>query len=103
MSSDIYSPLMYKPVMNSVAQHLPKRIYLDVCALCRPFDDQQQIRIRLEAIAVELILATIRQTKLQMIVSPVHIVEINAITIAEEREQLLILLQELGLLYEYNL
>jgi hypothetical protein len=24
----------------------PKRVYLDVCALCRPFDDQAQMRIR---------------------------------------------------------
>ena len=27
---------------------LKKRIYLDVCMLCRPFDDQDQMRIRLE-------------------------------------------------------
>ncbi|MCX6050255.1 MAG: hypothetical protein NT075_34590 [Chloroflexi bacterium] len=86
-----------------MSQPVLKRIYLDVCAICRPFDDQQQLRIRLETIAIELILATIRQTRLQLIVSPVHRVEINGITIAEEREQLLILLQQLGLSYEYNL
>lgn len=32
-------------------------IYLDVCCLNRPFDDQTQERIRLEAEAVRLILA----------------------------------------------
>src|SRR5262249_23632996 len=32
------------------------RIYLDVCCLNRPFDDQRQERIRLEAEAVLLIL-----------------------------------------------
>jgi hypothetical protein len=32
------------------------RIYLDVCCLNRPFDDQRQERIRLEAEAVPLIL-----------------------------------------------
>ena len=32
------------------------RIYLDVCCYCRPFDDQRQERIRLEAEAVLLIL-----------------------------------------------
>lgn len=74
-----------------------------MCALCRPFDDQHQIRIRLETIAIQLILATVRQNQLQLIVSPVHRLEINAITIAEEREQLLILLQQLGLPHEYNL
>jgi hypothetical protein len=25
-----------------------RRVYLDVCTLCRPFDDQTHIRIRLE-------------------------------------------------------
>jgi hypothetical protein len=33
-----------------------KRIYLDVCCLNRPFDDQRQDRIRLEAEAIERIL-----------------------------------------------
>ena len=33
------------------------RVYLDVCALCRPFDDQAHMRIRLETEAVQLILA----------------------------------------------
>ena len=34
--------------MNPDAPFGLKRIYLDVCALCRPFDDQHQVRIRLE-------------------------------------------------------
>lgn len=33
-----------------------KRVYLDVCCLNRPFDDQSQERIRLEAEAILLIL-----------------------------------------------
>ena len=32
------------------------RIYLDACCLNRPFDDQTQIRIRLEAEAVLMVL-----------------------------------------------
>jgi hypothetical protein len=36
-----------------------KRIYLDVCCLNRPFDDQDQDRVRLEAEAVKLILLRI--------------------------------------------
>ena len=36
-------------------------IYLDVCVLSRPFDDQQQLRIRLETDAVNLILSQVRQ------------------------------------------
>lgn len=35
------------------------RVYLDVCCLQRPFDDQRQSRIHLEAEAVKLILARI--------------------------------------------
>lgn len=30
------------------------RLYLDVCCLQRPFDDQRQVRIHLEAEAVKL-------------------------------------------------
>ena len=33
-----------------------KNIYLDVCAFCRLFDDQSYLRIKLETIAVNLIL-----------------------------------------------
>lgn len=80
-----------------------KHVYLDVCALCRPFDDQQQVRIRLETSAVELILNHIRQAKLALIVSPAHQIEIEAITEREERQHLLLLLQELSLSFEYNL
>jgi len=32
-------------------------IYLDVCTLCRPFDDQSFLRIRLETDAVNLIMS----------------------------------------------
>ena len=35
---------------------MPKSIYMDVCALSRPFDDQRYPRIRLETEAVNLIL-----------------------------------------------
>ncbi|MBA2645801.1 MAG: PIN domain-containing protein [Pyrinomonadaceae bacterium] len=35
------------------------KIYLDVCSLQRPFDDQRQARIRLEAEAVKLIIARV--------------------------------------------
>jgi len=82
---------------------MPKRVYLNVCALCRPFDDQHQVRIRLETSAVELILAHVRQTELELIVSPVHEWEINAVSDMEERKQLLPLLEELGTSGEFDL
>jgi len=37
-----------------------KRLYLDVCTLCRPFDDQNMMRIRLETDAFYLILRNIQ-------------------------------------------
>jgi len=30
-------------------------LYFDVCTLCRPFDDQQQLQIRMETDALYLI------------------------------------------------
>ena len=56
--------LCYSFAMSESDQSTAKNVYLDVCALCRPFDDQQQVRIRLETSAVELILAHVRQTDL---------------------------------------
>lgn len=74
----------------------PKQVYLDVCALCRPFDDQSQMRIRLETEAIQLILSHVRSKGLTLLVSPVHIAEITAIEDGAEREHLLTLLQQIG-------
>src|SRR3972149_6633539 len=73
-----------------------RRVYLDVCALCRPFDDQSVVRIRLETAAVELILDHVRQGEIEMIVSLAHDVEISATADLEERAQLVSLLEEIG-------
>jgi hypothetical protein len=54
-------------------------VYLDVSALCRPFDDQNQMRIRLETDAVMLILGHVRSKALTLVVSPTHDVEVQAI------------------------
>lgn len=72
------------------------RIYLDVCALSRLFDDQVQARIRLETEAVKLILSHVRTGDLKLIVSPAHTVEIAAIKNLEERESLKRMLEEVG-------
>jgi predicted nucleic acid-binding protein len=80
-----------------------KRVYLDVCALCRPFDDQYQLRIHLETSAVGLILSHVRQAEIGLIVSPVHELEISAIPDLEERGQLLLLLEELGTWGEFHM
>ena len=73
-----------------------KRVYLDVCALCRPFDDQTQMRIRLETEAVQLILSYVRAEDLVLFVSPVHDVEIAVIPDLTEREHLMTLLKQIG-------
>ncbi len=72
------------------------RVYLDVCALSRLFDDQVQARIRLETEAVKLILSHVRASHLKLIVSPAHLVEIAAIKNLEDRESLKRILDEIG-------
>ena len=73
-----------------------RRIYLDVCALCRPFDDQAQMRIRLETDAVQLILSHVHAGNLTLAVSPAHDIEISAIDDLTEREHLLSMLRQFG-------
>jgi len=62
-----------------------KVIYLDVCTYCRPFDNQDALRIRLETEAFYLILQHIQHNHYQSVVSPVHLKEIEAISVIEER------------------
>lgn len=62
-----------------------KTLYLDVCTYCRPFDNQDALRIRLETEAFYLILQHIQQNHYSSVVSPVHIKEIDAIENIEER------------------
>jgi len=75
----------------------PRRVYLDVCALCRPFDDQSHIRVRLETEAVQLILSHVRAENLALIISSVHDVEIAAIDDTAERIRLQVMLEQIGL------
>jgi len=75
---------------------MPKSIYIDVCALSRPFDDQAYMRIKLETEAVNLILLKIKEGKLKLLFSPVHVIEIEAISDTFERIELQTVLNELG-------
>lgn len=68
------------------------RIYLDVCTLCRPYDDQNLMRIRLETDAFYLILQHIQNGQYTMIVSPVHFREVAAIEETRERTEVTALL-----------
>ena len=71
-------------------------VYLDVCVLNRPLDDQDQMRIRLETDAVHLILGHVRAGDLELAVSPAHHVEVAANPNIARREHVQLLLKELG-------
>ncbi len=73
-----------------------KKIYLDVCTLCRPFDNQSMMRIRLETDAYYLILKSIQDKTFEIIVSPVHFKEVEAIEDIYERIELTVLLNKYG-------
>ena len=49
---------------------MPQPIYLDVCTLSRPFDEQHYLRIRLETEAFNLILSRVRKNDYKLLVSP---------------------------------
>lgn len=69
-------------------------IYLDVSCLNRPFDDQAQTRIRLEAEGVTLILEGIDSGRWRQGSSEVAEIEIAAIEDAERRQRVSALLPE---------
>jgi predicted nucleic acid-binding protein len=79
-----------QPTLKGIAV---KNIYFDVCSLCRPFDDQSFLRIRLETNAVNLILAKVHSKTFQLMASPVHFYEISSITDLSERIQVEMLLE----------
>jgi hypothetical protein len=63
-------------------------LYLDVCTLCRPFDDQSLLRIRLETDSYYLILQAIQDGDYGLLVSPVHLLEVDAIQNLVERNEI---------------
>lgn len=75
---------------------MPIAIYLDVCTLSRPFDEQGYPRIRLETEAFNMILAKVIKGDYKMLISPAHIIEIDAISDSSERIELQMLLRKLG-------
>jgi predicted nucleic acid-binding protein len=73
-----------------------KKIYLDVCTLCRPFDNQNDMRIRLETDAYYLILQAIGNKRYDLIVSSMHLKELESISDIKERIQIIHFLDEFG-------
>ena len=64
-----------------------RRVYLDVCCLNRPFDDQQQDRVHLEAEAVLLILKRCESEEWQWVSSAVVRYEVDNIPSTERRNR----------------
>ena len=62
------------------------RVYLDCCCLQRPFDDQTQSRILIEAEAVALIVAAIRARKITLLNSDALEFEAGRTRDVERRE-----------------
>ena len=82
--------------ISPTTHELRRRVYLDVCALNRPLDDQNQMRIRLEADAVQLILSHVRSRDLVLVISPAHHVEIAANPDPARRQHIESLIAEIG-------
>ena len=70
-----------------------KRIYLDACCLNRPFDDQEQDRIRLESEAIRFILKHIKLGDFKWIGSDVLDYEINQAPDIDKRSEMLLFMQ----------
>lgn len=60
------------------------RVYLDICAIKRPWDDQRQPRVRLESEAVALILNAAAHARIHLIACAVHVAE-NALNPDRDR------------------
>lgn len=88
---------------DATVQQPAKRVYLDVCALNRPLDDQNQMRIRLEADAVQLILSHIRSRALILVISPAHSAEIAANPDVARRQHVESLIAEIGTAADFDL
>jgi predicted nucleic acid-binding protein len=55
-----------------------ERVYLDMCSLKRPFDDQRQPRVREEATAVAAIIVRAEAGEIALVRSAAHLVENDA-------------------------
>lgn len=72
------------------------RIYLNVSCLNRPFDDQEQARIRLEAAAVGMILERVDERRWVHVSSEIARIEIDANPDPKRRARVQLLLPEPG-------
>lgn len=50
-------------------------VYLDLCCLKRPFDDQRSMRIQLETAAIAALIARAERHTIRLVRSPAHVLE----------------------------
>jgi predicted nucleic acid-binding protein len=75
---------------NATGEVMPKlKVYLDNCAYNRPFDDQNDIRIRLESEAKLFIQEQIKDNRIDLVWSSVNDYENNDNPSPEKRERIL--------------
>jgi len=79
-----------------------EKIYLDVCTICRPYDDQCYLRIRLETDAYYLILNYVKSSRFVLMASPVHYYELKSIQNDQERISALSILGNFGVQINCN-
>ena len=65
------------------------KVYLDACCLNRPFDDQSQPRVRLEAEAIALILEKLHHSEWEWIGSEILLHEVGQNPDLENRQRAL--------------
>lgn len=65
------------------------KVYLDACCLNRPFDDQSQPRVRLEAEAISLILEKLHQGEWEWVGSEILLHEVGQNPDLENRQRAL--------------
>lgn len=73
-----------------------EKIYFDICALGRPYDDQQYSRIEMETIAVPMISALVKAGKYSLFFAPIHEFELSRNTDAAERVEIIKFLYNYG-------
>ena len=73
-----------------------KPVYLDVCALGRPYDDQRYPRIAMETLGVVMITTLIKTGIYRLYYSPVHLDELSRNTNDAERMEIIKLLHGYG-------
>ena len=78
------------------------KLCLDVCTICRPFDNQNNMRIRLETDAYFLILNGILRNNYEMMISLMHLKEIESIEDVREKVQIIQLLDVYGKQPKYD-